>query len=68
MVPALLVLTLPFSLLIATALACMRLANDRETVALSAAGVSPLRLLKPFVLAACALGLMVGGTLGHSGF
>jgi LPS export ABC transporter permease LptG/LPS export ABC transporter permease LptF len=51
MLPAFLALTLPMALLVAVLLVCGRLAGDLEIAALRAAGVSPLRLLRPFVIA-----------------
>ena len=52
MLPAFLSLTLPMALLVAVLLVCGRLAGDLEVAALKAAGVSPLRLFRPFVVAA----------------
>ncbi|HSE93646.1 MAG TPA: LptF/LptG family permease [Methylomirabilota bacterium] len=52
MLPALLSHTLPMALLVAVLLAGGRLAGDLEIVAFKAAGVSPLRLLRPVMLAA----------------
>lgn len=51
MLPAFLALTLPMALLVAVLLACGRLASDLEVTALNASGVSPLRLLRPFLAA-----------------
>src|SRR6266852_4864 len=51
MLPAFLLLALPMALLVAVLLSCGRLAGDLEVIALKAAGVSPLRLLRPFVAA-----------------
>src|SRR5262252_10826648 len=55
MLPAFLSLTLPMALLVAVLLVCGRLAADLEVSALKAAGVSPLRLFRPFL----AVGLVV---------
>ena len=44
--------TLPMGLLLAIVIAAGRLASDLEVVALSAGGVSPLRLFRPFLVAA----------------
>src|SRR5262247_3910734 len=52
MLPAFLTLTLPMALLVAVLLVCGRLAGDLEITALKASGVSPLRLFRPFVVAA----------------
>ena len=52
MLPAFLSLTLPMAMLVAVLLVCGRLAGDLEVSALKAAGVSPLRLFRPFVVAA----------------
>ena len=60
MLPSLLTITLPLSFLVAMALACARLTADSETVALAGAGIGPLRLLKPVVLVAAALAVVVG--------
>lgn len=55
--PPLLGLLLPASLLFATLLAVGRWSSDREILALSAAGISPYRLLR----VPLALGLLLGG-------
>ncbi len=55
--PTLLIHTLPMALLIALLLVTGRLGTDLEVVALYAAGVSPLRLCRPFLLAACLVSL-----------
>src|SRR5262247_541967 len=54
---SLLVFMLPMALLVAVLLVCGRLASDFEVTALKAAGVSPLRLLRPYVAAAVAVTL-----------
>ena len=46
-------------LLMAVVTAAGRLATDLEVVAFSAAGVSPLRLFRPFLVAAVVVGLMI---------
>ncbi len=51
MLPSFLTLTLPMALLVAVLLVCGRLAGDLEVTALKAAGVSPLRLFRPYVVA-----------------
>lgn len=60
MLPAFLSLTLPMALLVAVLLVCGRLASDLEVSALKAAGVSPLRLFRPFVVAATLVTLLIG--------
>jgi len=60
MLPSFLAHTLPMALLVAVLLVAGRLAGDLEVVALKAAGVSPLRLLRPFLLAACLVTLATG--------
>jgi LPS export ABC transporter permease LptF/LPS export ABC transporter permease LptG len=59
MLPAFLGLTLPMALLVAVLLVCGRLAGDLEVTALKAAGVSPLRLLRPFVVAGVLVTLLI---------
>ena len=60
MLPAFLSLTLPMALLVAVLLVCGRLAGDLEVAALKAAGVSPLRLFRPFVAAALLVTVVIG--------
>jgi len=55
MLPPFLTLTLPLSLLVAVLLVGGRLAGDFEVTAIRAAGISPLRLFRPFVI----LGVLV---------
>lgn len=57
MLPSFLAHTLPMALLVAVLLAVGRLAGDREVVAFRASGVSPLRLLRPVLGVAVAVGL-----------
>lgn len=52
MLPTFLTLTLPLAFLVAALLACARLGTDRELIALTAAGITPLRLFRPFAGAA----------------
>jgi LPS export ABC transporter permease LptF/LPS export ABC transporter permease LptG len=52
-------LTLPMGLLLAIVIAAGRLASDLEVVALGAAGVSPLRLFRPFLVAALVVTAMM---------
>jgi LPS export ABC transporter permease LptG len=58
MLPSFLAHTLPMALLVAILLACSRLAGDLEIVAFKAAGVSPLRLLRPVALVAVVVALL----------
>lgn len=60
MLPSFLGLTLPMALLVAVLLVCGRLAGDLEVAALKAAGVSPLRLLRPFVGIGLLVTLLIG--------
>ena len=60
MLPAFLSLTLPMALLVAVLLVCGRLAADFEVSALKAAGVSPLRLFRPFAAAGLVVTLLIG--------
>jgi len=59
LIPPLLTLTLPVALLLAVLISCGRLTGDFEVAALKAAGVSPLRLLRPFLEAGVAVSLLV---------
>jgi LPS export ABC transporter permease LptG/LPS export ABC transporter permease LptF len=59
MLPAFFTVTLPMAILVAVLLGCGRLAGDLEVIALKAAGVSPLRLLRPFVVAGLATSLLI---------
>ena len=60
LLPAFLSLTLPMALLVAVLLVGGRLAGDLEVAALKAAGVSPLRLFRPFVAAALLVTVLIG--------
>jgi LPS export ABC transporter permease LptF/LPS export ABC transporter permease LptG len=60
MLPPFLTLTLPLSLLVAVLLVGGRLAGDLEVTALRAAGVSPLRLFRPFAAVSVLVTLLVG--------
>ena len=60
LLPAFLSLTLPMALLVAVLLVGGRLAGDLEVAALKAAGVSPLRLFRPFVVAALLVTVLIG--------
>src|SRR5262249_37617714 len=59
MLPPFLTLTLPLSLLVAVLLVGGRLAGDFEVTAIRAAGISPLRLFRPFVI----VGVLVTGLI-----
>ena len=59
MLPAFLGLTLPMALLVAVLIVSGRMAADMEVAAFKASGVSPLRLFRPFVLAACVVSAAV---------
>lgn len=59
MLPAFLALTLPMATLVSVLLVCGRLAGDLEVAALKAAGVSPLRLFRPFLAAGIAITLLI---------
>lgn len=61
MLPSFLSHSLPVALLVAVLLVSGRLAGDLEVLALKASGVSPLRLFRPFVLAAAFVTLATGG-------
>jgi LPS export ABC transporter permease LptF/LPS export ABC transporter permease LptG len=50
LLPPLLSLALPVALLLAVLVSCGRMTGDLEVVALTASGVSPVRLLRPFVV------------------
>ncbi|HYB43518.1 MAG TPA: LPS export ABC transporter permease LptF, partial [Candidatus Methylomirabilis sp.] len=59
LLPGFLTLTLPMALLVAVLLSCGRLAGDLEVTALKAAGVSPVRVLRPFVVAGVVVTLLI---------
>ncbi len=59
LLPPLLALTLPVALLLAVLISCGRLTDDFEVVALKASGVSPLRLLRPFLVVGLTVSLLV---------
>jgi LPS export ABC transporter permease LptG/LPS export ABC transporter permease LptF len=56
--PAFLALTLPMALLVTVLIVGGRLAADMEVTALKASGVSPLRLLRPFLAAGIVVTLL----------
>ena len=53
LLPTFLSMTLPLALLVAVLLVCGRLAGDLEVAAFKAAGISPLRLFRPFLVVSC---------------
>ena len=57
--PSFLALTLPMALLIGALIVGGRLASDAEVTALKALGVSPLRLLRPFLIAGLVVTFLV---------
>ena len=57
LLPSALSLTIPMALLTGVLMALGRLSGDRESVALVACGVSPLRVLRPLLV----VGVLVGG-------
>ena len=59
LLPPLLTLTLPVALLLTVLISCGRLAGDFEVAALKASGVSPLRLLRPFLAAGVTVSILV---------
>ncbi len=59
MMPAFLGLTLPMALLVSVLIVSGRLAADMEIAAFKASGVSPLRLFRPFAVAALAVSAAV---------
>ena len=58
--PSFLALTLPMALLVAVLIVGGRLAADTEVTAFKASGVSPLRLLRPFLAAGLVVTLISG--------
>jgi lipopolysaccharide export system permease protein len=59
-VPVLVLVIAPLALMIAVAHTLNRLATDSEIIVMNAAGLSPLRLLRPFVFAAAVVAILVG--------
>jgi len=59
LLPPLLSLALPVSLLLAVLVACGRLRGDLEVVALEACAVSPLRLFRPFLAAGVVVSVLI---------
>lgn len=58
--PALITVIAPVALFIATIYALNKLNGDSELIVMSAAGVSPARLIRPFVISTLAVGALVG--------
>lgn len=59
LLPPLLTLTLPVGLLLAVLISCGRLTGDYEVAALKASGVTPLRLLRPFLAVGLTMSVLV---------
>jgi lipopolysaccharide export system permease protein len=57
--PALVLIIAPIALMIAISHTLNKLATDSEIIVMNAAGLSPYRLFRPFVLATCVVALMV---------
>lgn len=58
--PALITVIAPVALFIATLYALNKLNSDSELIVMSAAGMHPARLLRPFLVLTCVVGLLVG--------
>jgi lipopolysaccharide export system permease protein len=58
-IPALITIIAPFGLFIATIYALNKLNGDSELIVMSAAGLAPSRLLRPFILLGVAVSLLV---------
>jgi lipopolysaccharide export system permease protein len=58
-IPALALIIAPIALMIAISHTLNKLATDSEIIVMNAAGLSPLRLFRPFVYATCVVALMV---------
>lgn len=58
--PALITVIAPVALFIATLYALNKLNSDSELIVMSAAGMHPARLLRPFLALTCVVGLLVG--------
>ncbi|ABD87867.1 LPS export ABC transporter permease LptF [Rhodopseudomonas palustris] len=59
-VPVLVLVIAPIALMIAVAHTLNRLANDSEIIVMNAAGLSPLRLVRPFMFASVVVAILVG--------
>jgi lipopolysaccharide export system permease protein len=58
-IPALVLIISPIALMIAISHTLNKLATDSEIIVMNAAGLSPLRLFRPFVYATCAVAALV---------
>ncbi|MGO3932539.1 LPS export ABC transporter permease LptF [Rhodopseudomonas pseudopalustris] len=58
-VPVLVLVIAPIALMIAVAHTLNRLATDSEVIVMNAAGLSPLRILRPFMFAAAVVAMLV---------
>ncbi|KIZ42761.1 MULTISPECIES: LPS export ABC transporter permease LptF [Rhodopseudomonas] len=58
-VPVLVLVIAPVALMIAVAHTLSRLATDSEIIVMNAAGLSPIRLLRPFIFATIAVSILV---------
>ena len=58
-IPTLMLILAPISMVIAVAYTLIKLNNDSELVVMSAAGISPLRLFRPFLVVALVVSLLV---------
>ncbi len=59
LIPTLMLILAPLSMVIAVAYTLIKLNNDSELVVMSAAGISPWRLLRPFVAVALVVAALV---------
>jgi lipopolysaccharide export system permease protein len=59
-VPLLIMIIAPIALMVSAAHVLNRLGSDSEIIVMNAAGVSPWRLLRPFLVAAIMVSLLVG--------
>jgi lipopolysaccharide export system permease protein len=58
-IPALVLIISPIALMIAISHTLNKLATDSEIIVMNAAGFSPFRLFRPFVLATCVVAILV---------
>src|SRR3974390_78281 len=59
LIPTLMLILAPLAMVIAVAYTLIKLNNDSELVVMSAAGISPWRLLRPFVAVALVVAALV---------
>ena len=59
LIPLLVMMIAPISLVLATAHIINKLSSDSEIIVMNAAGFSPFRLFRPFAYATCAVALLV---------